>query len=124
MRIFKTKPFAKWAKKEKLADNVLCEAVEEIEHGVYEATLGSEVFKKRIALPGHGKQGARSIIAFKSKARACFIFGYAKKDQANLSSEDKKAAREFAKEVLNYDTKQIHALLKVGQLIEVENNDG
>lgn len=124
MRIFKTKPFAKWAKKEKLADKTLCLAVEEIEHGVFEAELGSAVFKKRIALPGQGKRSARSIIAFKSSERACFIFGYAKKDQVSLSKEDTKAAREFAKTVLNYDTKQLNALLNAGQLIEVKNNDG
>ena len=50
MRIFKIKEFSKWAGQEGLTDNVLRQAVAEMERGLSGANLGGQVFKKRVAL--------------------------------------------------------------------------
>ncbi len=123
VRIFKTRLFAKWARKEKLNDQLLSYAINEIDQGIFEAELGGEVYKKRIALRGQGKRSARSIIAFRSGDRACFIFGYAKKDRATITQEEKRIAKAFAKELFSYRDEQLDRLLKAGKLIEV-NYDG
>jgi hypothetical protein len=65
-RIFKTKTFAKWLKSSELTDQDLVGAVMEIAKGLYDADLGCNVFKKRIAIGNRGKShGVRTIVATK-----------------------------------------------------------
>ena len=68
MRIFKTKAFARWARKQKVKDPNLWDSAFEVVSGNHDAELGGNLFKKRVALAGGGKRaGARTIIAYKSK---------------------------------------------------------
>ena len=123
MRIFKTPLFAKWAKKEKLLDKQLRQAVQEMEQGLVDADLGGHIYKKRISLQGRGKRGgARSILAYQIKEKAFFIFGFAKNEKASISAEDLKIAKAFAKELLGYSSVQLDQLVKEGKLYEVEND--
>jgi hypothetical protein len=46
MRIFKTRMFDRWANNEGLTDQVLSDAVDEMEQGLVDATLGGHVYKK------------------------------------------------------------------------------
>lgn len=46
MRVFKTKGFSKFARKERLTDKQLRKAVAELEDGLFDADLGSHLFKK------------------------------------------------------------------------------
>jgi hypothetical protein len=124
MRIFKTRLFARWAKKEKLSDSLLRQAIREMETGLVDGNLGGHVYKKRIALEGRGKRGSiRSIIAYQASKKAFFIFGYAKNEKEEMTNEEKKIARTFAKEVLSYSIEQLNKLVKDGIFIEV-NYDG
>jgi hypothetical protein len=41
-----------------LTDQILCQAVAEMEKGLIDADLGGGVVKKRVALPGRGKSGS------------------------------------------------------------------
>lgn len=123
MRIFKTRLFAQWTHKEKLNDESLCQAIYEMEQGLVDADLGGHVYKKRIALKGHGKRGgARSIIAYKMEDKAFFIFGYAKNKKANMTIEEKKIVRTLANEMLSYSHEQLNKLVKDKKLIEVNYN--
>ena len=120
MRIFKTRLFAKWAQKEKLSDALLRQAVQEMEAGLVDADLGGHVYKKRIALKGHGKRGGvRSIIAYRVSEKAFFIFGYAKNEKETMTAEEKKMTKAFASELLSYSNEQLSKLVKDGTLIEV-----
>lgn len=124
MRIFKIKLFDRWARKEGISDMVLCQAVQEIEDGQFEANLGGNVYKKRIPLEGRGKRGgARTIVAYRIAGKAFFIFGYAKNEKSNLSDEETKAAKMFAKELLNYTDTQLDKLMADGKLIEVKHDE-
>ena len=58
MRIFKSKTFARWMRKEGLDDNGLIVAVAELAAGKIDANLAGSVYKKRVALPGRGKSGS------------------------------------------------------------------
>lgn len=80
MRVFKTKRFAKWAKKEHLSNRTLRQTINEMDQDVIRGKLSDYVYKRRVALPGRGKRGSvRTILAFKAGDKAFFIFGYAKK---------------------------------------------
>lgn len=41
-----------------LADNALCSSVKEMCDGLIDANLGSNIYKKRIAIKGQGKRGS------------------------------------------------------------------
>lgn len=68
MRIFRTKPFARFADKEGIDDAALVEAVRRAELGMFDADLGGGVIKQRIARQGQGKSGGfRSIMLFEPR---------------------------------------------------------
>jgi hypothetical protein len=123
MRIFKNKAFNKWAEKEGLSNDALRTAVDEMERGLIDADLGGHVMKKRVAVGGRGKRGGvRTLIVYKSGDRAFFVFGFAKNVRANVSSDDLKALRHLAKELMSYSDKTLTKAIRHGALIEVEDN--
>ncbi|MDD5216126.1 MAG: type II toxin-antitoxin system RelE/ParE family toxin [Methylococcales bacterium] len=65
-RIFKPRFFARQMQKIGLSDELLLNAVDEMERGLIDANLGGGVVKKRVALPNRGKSGStRTLIATK-----------------------------------------------------------
>ena len=58
MAIYKTRWFDRWARKKNLSTRSLCEAVREMEAGLYEADLGGGLLKKRLRAPGKEKAAA------------------------------------------------------------------
>ena len=55
MRIFKTKWFVRFARRESIADSKLVEAIREIEKGLIDGDYGGGLIKKRVARDGGGK---------------------------------------------------------------------
>ena len=67
MRIFKNKPFARFARKCEISDSELCQAIKDADCGLIDANLGGGVIKQRIARKGSGKSGGfRTMILFKA----------------------------------------------------------
>lgn len=63
---YKTKEFARFARKADLGSDELLEAAKAVASGQGDADLGGGVFKQRIAREGRGKSGGfRTIILFK-----------------------------------------------------------
>lgn len=120
MRIFKTKYFSKWAASEGLADESLKQAVSELNQGLHDGALGSNVYKKRVGIAGKGKRGgARCIVAFKTAADTFFLYGYSKSDRETIDPKEELAFRKFAKDLFSFDQNKINQLLKSKELIEV-----
>ena len=81
MRVFKSNRFHRFARKEKISDAMLCEAIERAERGLIDADLGAGLIKQRVARPGAGRSGGyRTLIFFRAETRAVFAFGFAKSD--------------------------------------------
>jgi len=120
MRVFVNKPFARFARKEEIADADLCEAIRLAETDP-DADLGGGLIKQRVAREGKGKSGGyRTLIAFRSKARAIFIHGFAKSDQGNIDADELKALKKLAKILLAYDEQALKQILAAGVLTEVK----
>jgi hypothetical protein len=86
MRVFKTKSFNRFARKEGLEDAPLLEAAKNAVAGRVDADLGGGVIKQRIARKGGGKSGGfRTILLFRSGSHIFFVFGFAKSERANIS---------------------------------------
>ncbi len=121
MDVFKNKVFHVWAKSKNLLDVTLMEAVQEMEKGLYEANLGGNVYKKRLAIPGRGKRGgSRTILAYKTSDKAFFIYGFSKNKQENITLKEEQALKKLAKIYLSYDRGQLDQAIKAGELFEVK----
>lgn len=93
MEIFKRKDFARWQAAHRLSDEVLCKAVDEMCRGLVDASLGGELFKKRVAAHGAGKRGGyRTLLSARIGNRCVFLHGFAKSDKANITLEEQSAA--------------------------------
>lgn len=124
MKAYKTKLFNKWLKKEKISEQSLCQAIQEIEKGLIDANLGGAVYKKRIAKTGAGKSGGfRTILAFKSGDKMFFIYGFSKSSQSNISGRETVALKKLASELLSYSSSTLKQAIKAGELIEVKYNE-
>lgn len=120
MRIFKYKSFDRWASSERLSDKTLKEALGEMSRGLYDADLGSGLYKKRIAMPGKGKSGSyRTLIAFQANEKAFFLFGFSKNERENIADNEKKMYRKLAQDLLDLDAQGIEKLIDIGKFIEV-----
>ena len=64
MQVYKVKVFARFQRRERIADKALANAVRNAEDGLVDADLGGGLIKQRVARPGHGKSsGYRTVIA-------------------------------------------------------------
>lgn len=121
MRVFKTKPFARFANHEGIDDDELCDAVRRAENGLIDADLGGGVIKQRLAREGQGKSGGfRSIVLFRRGEKAFFAYGFAKSDRDNIRRDELKAFRTLADHMLALDDKALAAAVKNGTITEIK----
>jgi len=94
MRIFRNQWITKFAKKHKISDSELIEAVERADDGLIDADLGGGVIKQRIARQGQGRSGGyRSLIFFRHGERAFFMTAFAKNDRETMTETDIEQAK-------------------------------
>ncbi|MDR0526288.1 MAG: type II toxin-antitoxin system RelE/ParE family toxin [Spirochaetaceae bacterium] len=120
MRIFKSKWFERFARKNSLTDEALRAAVAEIEAGNFSANLGGNVYKQRVARQGQGKSGGyRTIVLLKHGERAFFVYGFAKSELDNIDDKDIKRLKENARDMLNMNNTVIANCLRSSSLVEI-----
>jgi len=123
MQVFKTKWFAKWASNQSISDSALSAAVAEMEQGLVDAQLGGQIVKKRVALPGKGKRsGSRTLVAYRRREKAFFLYGFAKNERGNISLKEKEALKLLATQFLSYTRPALTKAIKAGELIEVKDD--
>jgi hypothetical protein len=73
VRLFKLRAFARFQRREGIADKTLAKAVRGAEDGLVDADLGGGLIKQRVARPGQGKRGGfRTIVVYRRGRRAVF----------------------------------------------------
>ena len=112
-RTFKTAWFNKAARKARITDDELCEAIHALRKGQAD-DLGGGVFKKRLDKNRH-----RSIIL--AKGGRCWVYAYlfAKKDRANIDDSELRAFRDLADLYARKADDQIARELEAGELVEI-----
>lgn len=124
MRIFRNKSFTRFARKARITDAELREAVANVQRGLISADLGGGVIKQRIARTGGGKSGGfRVMILVKLGERAFFVHGFARNERDNIRDDELIALRKLAGELLNYDDAALAEALVAGVLTEVINHE-
>ncbi len=120
MRVFKNRWFTRFARKERLPDELLCNAVDRAQRGLIDDDLGGGIIKQRIARLGAGKSGGyRTVIAYRTSERAIFAYGFAKNDKANLSDEELVVYRQLAVRYLSAQGTGLEELIASDGLVEV-----
>ncbi len=88
--------------------------------GPCDADLGGGIYKYRLARPGEGTSGgARALIAMKIGQRAVLMFGFEKKDLANIKPDELRQYRKAARIYLGYSEEEITGIVKRKALIEI-----
>lgn len=124
MEIFKTKTFARWARKEGLKDTILRNAVDEMQAGLVDANLGGGLVKKRVARTGSGKSGGhRTLLATNLRDRWVFLYGYSKNERDNVDDDELRALKRIAQAYLGMEEELLDRLLDAGELIEVDDGE-
>ena len=104
-RAFKTSWFSKAARKARIADTELCEAIRQVMQGQAD-DLGGGVFKKRLNNNMH-----RSIILAKGGRYWVYEYLFAKKDRENIEDDELLSFRALAKDYAGLTDRQIAQLL-------------
>ena len=118
MRLYKLKAFARFQRRERIADKALEQAVHDAEKGLVDAELGGGLIKQRVARPGQGKRGGfRTIIAYWRGTRAVFLFGFAKSERENLDDDELSAWQRIGRAYLGLDDEGLEAA--ADELMEV-----
>jgi hypothetical protein len=121
--IYKAKTFARFARREKLMNASLIEAVERADRGLVDADLGGGIIKQRVARQGQGRSGGyRTLIAYRSGDYAVFMFGFAKSERDNIDPDELEALRLVGGQWL-IDAEKIARDVAAGILIEVKHAD-
>lgn len=120
MRVFKTKPFARFASREGIADQELCEAVRQAERGLIDADLGGGVIKQRLAREGQGQVGRISEPRALPSGLESVLYGFAKSDRDNIRRDELRAFRKLAGEMLTLDDKALAAAMRNATIMEIE----
>ena len=124
VRIYKSRWFVRFARKERIADAKLLEAIQNAEKGLVDADYGDGLIKQRIARPGEGKSGGyRSIVLFRKGERSFFIYGFAKSDQGNIDESDEREFKALAAVLLNASEEELAELIERGKYQEIPYDD-
>ena len=120
MSFYKTRSFARWVKREGLADRDLCDTVVEMQKGLIDARLGGGLIKKRVARSGHGKRGGyRVILASNLGDRWVFMFGFAKNERDNVDDDELRLMKPLASAFLEMDDRMLRQALTSGEILEI-----
>ena len=124
MRTFKTRRFARFARREDISDEALREAIQRAERGLIDADLGGGLIKLRFARAGAGKSGGyRMIVAFRSADRAVFLDGFAKSELDNISRDELVELRLIAQNWLRANAETLRDAVKSGVILEMRYDD-
>ena len=121
MRVFVVKAFIRFQRKERIADEALCEAIERAEQGLVDADLGGGLIKQRVARQGQGKSGGyRTIVAYRVGDRAVFLRGFAKSQQANIEPKEQRALAVLGRELIGMNDDELEDFIGDGEIMELE----
>jgi hypothetical protein len=120
LRIFKTKWFARFARRARIGDRLLQEAIERAERGIVDADLAGGVIKQRLARQGQGRSsGYRVLIAYQRSRHAVFLYGFAKSERDNIADDELATLRDIATAWLEMDSSRLERALAEGWAEEV-----
>lgn len=119
--MFVTKAFARFARKERLSDTALIQAIELADRGIVAANLGGCLVKLRVPREGEGKSGGyRTLVAYRTGERAFFLFGFAKNEAENIGSKEQIQLEAAGEILLAYSSQELADAVQGGRVVEIQ----
>ena len=85
--------------------------------------MGGGLIKQRIPRMGEGRSGGfRTIVAYRKKDRAIFLYGFAKNERDNIDDDDMNDLKRTAGIFLAFDRHAFAAAIAAGEIREIEQN--
>jgi hypothetical protein len=126
LRVFKMRGFSRFARKELITDEALCDVIHRLERGLAYADLTGGLIKERL-----GARGSHRVIVAHERGRlAVFLYGFAKNERANITKKEEASLRQIAAQWLARSEADINAALAETEIEEVpygeeaESTDG
>ena len=114
----------RFARRQRIADASLSEAIERAERGTIDADLGGGLIKQRVARLGQGRSGGfRMIVAYRAAGRAVFLYAFAKSDRDNIDDDELAALRTIGANWLAASVELVGQAIEDGDLKEIEHDD-
>ena len=124
LQVYITRWFDRFARKEKISAAHICETIARAERGLIDAELGGGLIKQRIPRRGEGRSGGfRTLIAYRTKARAIFLYGFAKNERDNIDDDDLEDLKNTAAIFLAFGNDDLARAVDAGQLKEIVFDD-
>lgn len=121
MKKLTTKWFKKWSKKVKLSNKDLLDTIQDLESGLSTSNLGGNLYKVRVKREHTGKSsGFRTIVVFKSKSMAIFVYGFGKNEKDNIDKTEFKYLKKLGKDLLSLNSNELKLAIKKGVLNDLE----
>ncbi len=112
-QVYKTKWFAKAARKAEIADSDLFEAISQIEKGLGD-DLGGGVWKKRLL-----KNRWRGIVLTQGRYGWLFTYLFAKADRENIGDDELATFKMLARDISAYSASDVRDAVKTKVWMEV-----
>jgi hypothetical protein len=120
LRLFKSKGFIRFARRQRISDESLREAVRRAESGLLDAQLGGGVIEQRVARPGEGRSGGyRVLVAYRPRTLSVFLHGFAKSERDNVDDDELATLRDIAKGWFEADAQALAGAIADGLIQEV-----
>ena len=111
----------RYARRMRLKDNDLRNAIKRTERGFVDADLGGGLIKLRVPRRGEGRSGGyRMLIAYRQSNRAIFLYGFAKNERDNIQTGELKTLKEIAADWLKASKENLKNAVKTGILEEIK----
>ena len=121
MLLLKTRWFNKWAKKNSISNDILLRTIESLTKNLNVINLGAGLHKIRTPGIGKGKSGGyRTIVVYKEKVKAIFVYGFSKAEKDNLDKEELRHFKKLAKDLLQISVNEYSRQIELGNFIILE----
>jgi hypothetical protein len=120
LRLFKTKEFMRFARRQRISDASLRESIQRAEGGLIDAQLGGGVIKQRLPRPGQGRSGGyRVLIAYRPQVLSVSLHGFAKNERDNIDDNELATLRDIARSWFQVNATALSRAVADGLIQEV-----
>ncbi len=120
-RVFTIPAFDRFARKARIGDERLIDAVDRADRQLIYADLGEELIKQAVGRPNKAAiNGFRTMIGFRPEFRAFFLYGFPKNDADNITQNALKGFRKVTADFMTLTDDQVEILLASKDLREIE----
>ena len=99
----------------------MLDAVEDLEKGLSTSDLGGNLYKVRVKGSNRGKRsGFRTIVVYKEKDRAIFLYGFGKNEKANIDTSELQYFKKLGSDLLALDSQQLKRFMVRKMLLDLE----